>query len=260
MASARVRPPSICAERLGVFHPDGQGGRAVALDLDAIAIAPGARVCVTGPSGSGKSTLLNVLSGIMRPDRGVVTWDGVDIGRWRGARRDRARRETIGFVFQGFHLIPELTPLENVLIPATFGRFRIPAALIDRARGLLDRFETPASRARAADLSRGEQQRVALARALLLDPPVIFADEPTANLDGHAAELVIAALVSLNEEGRSLLAVSHDPALIERVGSAVTLEHGRLAEGRYDPGARALSAAAAAAAAAPAPEGRERRA
>ena len=132
-------------------------------------------------------------------------------------------------MFQDFHLLPDLTPLQNVLLPASFERFAFDSTTRARAITLLDRFAVPQARLTTAHLSRGEQQRVALARALLR-PPVILADEPTASLDANAGALVADTLAQLAiEEGRTVIAVSHDPALVTRFSGHVALDHGRAA-------------------------------
>ena len=143
--------------------------------------------------------------------------------------RDRWRRRNIGFVFQDFHLLPELTPLENVLLPATFERLVIDRAVRARASrcSIASRFPRRGGRRHA--LSRGEQQRLALARALLNDPAVILADEPTASLDAAAGAVVADALARLSTaEGRTVIAVTHDPVLISRCTRRAALDHGHV--------------------------------
>ena len=191
----------------------------------AIDIAAGTFTVLTGPSGSGKTTLLYLLAGMLTATTGQVKWDDTDLSRLSGPARDRWRRQRAGFVFQDFHLIPELSPIENVLAPAWFSNISA-RPFRDRAAALLARFGVP-DRRRTAVLSRGEQQRVALARALLLEPAVIFADEPTASLDAAAAAEVTSALCALaRDEGRSVIAASHDAALIGRADRRLSLQRG----------------------------------
>lgn len=229
-ASRSPVPPALRVEGLGLALPDGAGGRVPVLDIPALALPPGGRLCLAGPSGAGKSTLLDLLAGLRRPDRGRVLWGETDPARLAGPARDRWRRRTLGLVPQDAQLLGELPPLGNVLLPATFGHVRVPEAVRRRARELLDRLAIP-RRARAADLSRGERQRLALARALVLDPPVLLADEPTAGLDAAAAEAVGALLLAAVAGGRSLVVATHDAALAARIGSVLRLAHGRIAEG-----------------------------
>jgi putative ABC transport system ATP-binding protein len=221
-----VRPPDLEVADLVVRYHDGLTAL-TALEIARLSVPAGSLLVVTGPSGSGKSTFLYAIAGLIRPRRGKVAWDACDILGLSESRRDRWRRHTIGFAFQDFHLLPELTPLQNVLLPACFERFGIGQAVRERAAALLDRFGVPQARSTTAKLSRGEQQRVALARALLYDPPVILADEPTASLDEAAGAVVAETLARLaTEEGRSVIAVSHDPALINRFPRRISLDHG----------------------------------
>jgi putative ABC transport system ATP-binding protein len=135
----------------------------------------------------------------------------------------------VGFAFQDFHLLPELTPLQNVLLPASFERFTTARAMRERAAALLDHFSVPQARKSTANLSRGEQQRVAIARALLFDPPVILADEPTASLDAKAGAVVIDILLQLSSrDGRTVIAISHDQELLRRFSSTIALDHGHM--------------------------------
>jgi putative ABC transport system ATP-binding protein len=221
-------PPELRVADLLVRYSDGRDA-VTALDIEHLAVPPGALLAVTGPSGSGKSTLLYAIAGLLRPRHGTVRWAEQDILVEAESVRDRWRRRSIGFVFQDFHLLPELTPLQNVLLPASFERWTIDRAVRTRAAALLDRFAVPQARRTTAALSRGEQQRLALARALLFDPPVILADEPTASLDAAAGAAVAETLGRLStDEGRTVIAVTHDPMLISRCKINITLDHGRM--------------------------------
>ena len=206
----------------------GPRERRTIIDIPALALEPGQLTALSGPSGSGKSTLLYLLAGLLVPDRGRIVWGEDDLARMSESQRDRWRRGNAGFVFQDFHLIEELSPLDNVLAPAWFAGFSA-RPLRDRAAALLDRFGVPRERRSTALLSRGEQQRVAIARALLSGPKIVFADEPTASLDAASGEEVADALSALAaEEGRTVVVASHDPAILGRAGRVLGIERGRL--------------------------------
>ena len=200
-----------------------------------LALAPGERAAIVGPSGSGKTTLLQMLGLLDPPTAGEVWVGGALVPA--GARRRRAelRAGTIGFVFQFFHLISELTALENVLLPAmirqgpvTYGANR--ADWTGRAHALLERFGlTERLEHKPAGLSGGEQQRIAIARALLLDPAVLLCDEPTGNLDTTTGAAVLDLLDEIQEErDLTLLLVTHDPAVAARCARVLAMEDGRL--------------------------------
>ena len=223
-----LRAPGLKIEDLQVRYANGAGA-VTALEIAQLSVPPGTQLAVTGPSGSGKSTFLYAIGGLLRPQRGRVLWDGRDILNEAKSARDRWRRHTVGFAFQDFHLLAELTPLQNVLLPASFERFTGDRGIRARAVALLEHFAVPQARKSTAGLSRGEQQRVALARALLFDPPVILADEPTASLDAKAGAIVIEILLQLSaQEGRTVIAISHDQELLKRFASVVALDHGRM--------------------------------
>lgn len=182
-----------------------------------------------GPSGSGKSTLLNLVGGLDRPDAGRVFVSGVDITELSGSALSAWRAETIGFVFQGFNLIPVLSAYENVALPLLLtplsARQRREHALraLDLV-GLGDR-----AKHRPSQLSGGQEQRVAIARAIVSDPQVILADEPTGDLDRASAEQVLELLAKLNGElGKTIVMVTHDPRAAERSRTVRHLDKGRL--------------------------------
>jgi putative ABC transport system ATP-binding protein len=223
-----LRAPDLDIQDLQVRYSNGPGA-VTALEIERLRVPPGSLLGVTGPSGSGKSTFLYAIGGLLRPQRGLVLWDGRNILSEGESARDRWRRHTVGFAFQDFHLLAELTPLQNVLLPASFERFAADRATRERAVALLDHFSVPQARKSTASLSRGEQQRVAIARALLFDPPVILADEPTASLDAKAGDVVIEILLQLSaREGRTVIAISHDRELLKRFANTVALDHGRM--------------------------------
>jgi putative ABC transport system ATP-binding protein len=186
----------------------------------------GAFLAIVGPSGSGKSTLLGLLAGLDQPARGHVWLDGQDLTALDEDGRARLRGEKVGFVFQSFQLIPTLTARENVLVPL---ELRGETGAGDRADDLLrrvglgDRIDHYPSQ-----LSGGEQQRVALARAFANRPRVLFADEPTANLDSHTADRVLDLLQQLNrDQGVACVIATHDPRVVARAARRVVLRDGR---------------------------------
>ena len=197
-----------------------------ALDIPALGIAPGRLTVVRGPSGSGKTTLLYILSGLVRPSAGRVVWDGTDIAALSEGGRDRWRRGKAGFVFQNFNLIEEMSPFANVTVAAYFSALT-DRAVRSRAAELLAQFGVADERRQVGSYSRGEQQRVALARALIFDPPILFADEPTASLDTANADALCVAFRRLAGQGRTVVAVSHDPLLIAAADEVIALDHGR---------------------------------
>jgi putative ABC transport system ATP-binding protein len=203
-------------------------GDVTALDHVDFDVEIGEFVAVMGPSGCGKTTLLNIVSCLDRPTSGTCVIDGIDTTALSEAERVVVRRERIGLVFQQFHLIPYLTALENVMLAQHYHSI----ADEDEALAGLERVGL-AKRAQhlPSQLSGGEQQRVCIARALINDPAIILADEPTGNLDAGNEAVVLNLFRSLHQEGRTLVLVTHNPALGEVADRVVRLEHGRLAAG-----------------------------
>jgi lipoprotein-releasing system ATP-binding protein len=181
---------------------------------------------IQGASGSGKSTLLQILGGLEQPDAGDVRWEGESIYRWSRPRLAAWRNLTVGFVFQAYHLFPELTALENVEFPARLARHgdaKLGAHLLDQV-GLGSRLHH-----RPSELSGGEQQRIAIARALRNDPALILADEPTGNLDHATGHGIIDLLLRIHEERQNcLIIVSHDNAIAALGQQRYRLEDGKL--------------------------------
>ncbi|MDQ3605884.1 MAG: ABC transporter ATP-binding protein [Gemmatimonadota bacterium] len=206
---------------------DSGGRPLIVLGEVSFRVAPGERLAIVGPSGSGKTTLLGLLAGLDRPSGGSVLMDGVEIAGLTEDGRARLRRESIGFVFQSFQLIPTLTARENVQVPLDLAGKEDAAARADEllARvGLGDRrHHYP------MQLSGGEQQRVAIARAFVHSPRILFADEPTGNLDAATGARIIELLLELNlERGTTLVLVTHDPELARRAGRIIRLSDGRV--------------------------------
>jgi len=206
-----------------------QGGVMGALNQVSLGIAAGEFTAVMGPSGSGKSTLLNLIAGLDQPTSGTVVVADTDLRRLGESGLARFRRERIGFIFQFFHLLPSLTVLENVLIPAQLaGRSRTNA----RARELLARLGMADAADRyPARLSGGQQQRAAIARALINQPALLLADEPTGALDSHSGELVMKLLADLHNEGQTVVIVTHDPKLATRhAARVISLSDGQVVD------------------------------
>ncbi|HEV2140549.1 MAG TPA: ABC transporter ATP-binding protein [Candidatus Dormibacteraeota bacterium] len=196
-----------------------QGGITGALNGVSLSVEQGEFTAVMGPSGSGKSTLLNLIAGLDRPTSGSVLVRGIELGRLGESGLARFRRDHVGFVFQFFHLLPNLTALENVLIPAQLkGRESADA----RGRSLLETLGIPEVADRyPAKLSGGQQQRVAIARALINNPTLLLADEPTGALDTHSGDQVMDLLAQLHRDGQTILLVTHDAKLATRHASRV---------------------------------------
>ncbi len=187
----------------------------------------GDMVAVVGRSGSGKSTLLHLLGALDVPSSGRIAYHGRPLSDLNPDELAAFRNRTIGFVFQFHHLLPELTALENVLMPALIARKR-RSEVVDHAKGLLDRVGLSHRLAHhPGELSGGEQQRVALARALVMQPEIVFADEPTGNLDGATAEEMHELLEALNREtGTSFVVVSHNRELADRMDRVLQMREG----------------------------------
>lgn len=211
-----------------IYHLGGEEIRA--LDDLSLDIAGGEFISIIGPSGSGKSTLMHILGCLDTPTRGTLKLDGTEIQNASKHELARIRNEKIGFVFQFFNLLPKLNVIQNVELPMIYSgvssrerRERAMAAL--QLVGLENR-----GRHRPLQLSGGQQQRVAIARALVNNPKIVFADEPTGNLDSHTGEAILTLFRKLSEEGRTIVLVTHDPEIAARTPRRIEIRDGKVAK------------------------------
>ena len=230
MSAPAQRRPVIAFEGLGKVYAPGTAAEVVALDRVSAEINMGEFVAIVGPSGSGKSTLMNLIGCLDTPTSGRYLCNGVDIAELDATARAELRREQIGFVFQGFHLLPRMTAVENVALPLTYvgvpraaRRERAEAAL--KAVGLADRMEH-----RPSELSGGQQQRVAIARALINRPSILLADEPTGALDSQTGEEILALFERLRMAGHTVILITHDHAVAEHADRTLHMRDGMLSE------------------------------
>ena len=221
-----------------VYNPGENEVRA--LDHVNLSIDKGEYVAVIGHSGSGKSTLMNMLGCLDVPTSGSYYLNGRDVSRLKDDELSDIRNEEIGFIFQGFNLIGNLTALENVELPLIYrgvsrGRRRALAVAALRKVGLEHRMDHKPNQ-----MSGGQQQRVAIARAIAAEPPVILADEPTGNLDSHSTKEIIAILEGLHQMGRTVIIITHDDEIAEQAKRRVRIKDGRI---EYDTGVKDIALA-----------------
>ena len=194
-----------------------------------MSVQAGEFLVIVGASGSGKSTLLHILGALDRPSSGAVEFDGVRLNKLSGRKLDQFRNKTVGFVFQFYHLLNELSVLENVLAPAmassgTLGWLSVRNRTALRAEQLLERFGlADRMRHKPYELSGGERQRTALARALINEPKVLLADEPTGNLDSQTGSGILKVLGDLHQAGQTIVMVTHDERIAARAGRVIRL-------------------------------------
>lgn len=211
------------------YHVGGQSVRA--LDGISLRLEGGRFMSVVGPSGAGKSTLLHLLGALDSPDSGSIEFDGQEIGRLGDKQQSEFRRHRVGFIFQFFNLLPTLSAWENVAVPKLLEGVRLGKAKPDAIR-LLDRVGVgDRAEHRPAELSGGQMQRVAVARALMMDPPLILADEPTGNLDSATGASILTLLGDLAHEpgrGRLVVMVTHNREAAEATDGVIALQDGRI--------------------------------
>lgn len=210
------------------YQPNGASSRATVLRDVSTEIEEGEFVALMGPSGSGKTTLLTIIGAMSQPTDGRVVIDEVDVYALSEERRADFRREYLGFVFQQHHLLPYLTALENVMLPLVITKLnaqekRIKAQMALERMGLRDKFDRLPNQ-----LSGGEQGRVAIARALVNEPPLLLADEPTGNLDSKTGDEIIGVLRALNEQGQTILMVTHNPEAAAATHRVLEIQDGVL--------------------------------
>ena len=218
----------IKAKGLSKIYGSGEN-QVVALDKANLTIAPGDFISIIGPSGSGKSTLLHLLSGLDHPTSGSLTYDGQEIYTLSDKELSAFRRRQMGFIFQQFNLLPVLTARENILMPLLLDKKQPDEGYLDQLAellGLRDRLDHLPH-----ELSGGQQQRVAIARALIAQPEVIFADEPTGNLDSKSGGEVMDMLKSIRDRmGKTLVIITHDNRIAAMADRRLTIMDGVLSE------------------------------
>lgn len=227
-ASVDDRPPVIETRGLGKVYSPGSEAEVVALRGVELRIGHGEFVAIMGPSGSGKSTLMNLLGCLDTPTTGSYLCDGVDVATLDAEALAVLRRDTIGFVFQGFNLLPRMTALENVAMPMAYTG--IPGAeRSERAHQALAAVGLASREShRPSELSGGQQQRVAIARALINRAPVLLADEPTGALDSRTGEEILALFKQLRDDGHTVVLITHDPEVAAHADRTYVMHDGEL--------------------------------
>ena len=228
MNATLMNTPILTARHLNKVVPSAEGELSILHDLS-LDLCRGDSLAIVGSSGSGKSTLLGLLAGLDLPSSGSIHLAGQDLSQLDEDQRARLRAEHVGFVFQSFQLLDSLNALENVMLPLELEGH---ADARQRARALLERVGLGHRLSHyPRQLSGGEQQRVAIARAFVAEPAVLFADEPTGNLDSHTGERICDLLFELNRErGATLVLVTHDARLAQRCNLQIRLEAGQLVD------------------------------
>ncbi len=222
--------PVVRTEHLGKIYNAGTPGEVAALRDVSFEVQGGEFLAIMGPSGSGKSTLMNLIGCLDTPSEGRYLCDGVDVATLDAEQRAQLRLSRIGFVFQGFHLLPRMSALENVMLPLVYaGVPRAERAAIAQ-QALADVGLGERGHHRPSELSGGQQQRVAIARALINSPPILLADEPTGALDTKTGEEILALFKRLRDDGHTVILITHDQEVADHADRVIHIRDGRLHE------------------------------
>ena len=233
-ATAAAPVPVIRTLGLGKVYSPGSEAEVVALSNVDLDVMPGEFIAIMGPSGSGKSTLMNLIGCLDTPSSGRYLCDGVDVSTLDAEALAALRRDKIGFVFQGFHLLPRMSALDNVSMPLGYARVP-PAERRARAHAALEAVGLGARvDHRPNELSGGQQQRVAIARALINNPPVLLADEPTGALDSRTGEEILALFKRLRDDGHTVVLITHDAHVAAHADRICVMRDGELHEASHE--------------------------
>lgn len=220
--------PVVRIEHLDKTYNPGTPGEVQALRNVSLDIAGGEFLAIMGPSGSGKSTLMNMIGCLDTPTAGRYLCDGVDVATLDAEQRAQLRLDKIGFVFQGFHLLPRMSALENVVLPLAYAGVARADRTVIAQQALVDVGLADRAHHRPSELSGGQQQRVAIARALINRPPILLADEPTGALDSKTGEDILALFKRLRDEGHTVILITHDAHVAEHADRIVHMRDGEL--------------------------------
>jgi ABC-type lipoprotein export system ATPase subunit len=218
----------VVVEGLSKYFSTG-GSSVKAVDGVSFSLGRGALIAIKGTSGSGKTTLLNLLGTLDKPTAGSIIVDGIKVSEMSGSKEVRYRRNKVGFIFQSYYLMPNMSALENVMLPMEFTGTK-SGEKKTKAKRLLERVGIDSTRQsrRPTRLSGGEQQRVVIARALANDPPLILADEPTGNLDSKTGKRIVELLYGLTREGRTVIIATHDTFIASKADNVLEMEDGKI--------------------------------
>ena len=223
-------PPVIETRGLRKVYSEGSEAEVVALKGVDLVINRGDFVAIMGPSGSGKSTLMNLIGCLDTPSDGLYACDGIDVATLDAEELATLRREKIGFVFQGFHLLPRMSALDNVAMPLGYARIP-PHERRERAQAALESVGLgERSHHRPNEISGGQQQRVAIARALINQPPILLADEPTGALDSKTGEEILSLFKQLRDDGHTVVLITHDQEVAEHADRIFVMRDGEMHE------------------------------